>query len=194
MYLSEVEFGDGTKRKIKSNVSTSFYGPNGTIISAIEFLKLLFKELPTLLKDEQELRQIWSMPGTRRKLLEELAEKGYSKDQLDELQDIVNGKHSDLYDVLAYVAYNSDMKPRSNRAERAKIHMGDYNPSQQEFLDFVLSNYVKKGVHELDDERLAKLLILKYDSIADAKAVLGDPTSIREVFVGFQGYLYEAVG
>jgi len=194
VYLSEVEFGDGTKRKIKSNVSTSFYGPNGAIISAIEFLKLLFKELPTLLKDEQELRQIWSMPGTRRKLLEELAEKGYSKDQLDELQDIVNGKHSDLYDVLAYVAYNSDMKPRSNRAERAKIHMGDYNPSQQEFLDFVLSNYVKKGVHELDDERLAKLLILKYDSIADAKAVLGDPTSIREVFVGFQGYLYEAVG
>lgn len=193
-YITEVELSDGTKRGIRSNVKTSFYGPNGEIISATDFLKLLFKELPELLKDEEELRRIWSMPGTRRKLLEELAEKGYSSEQLEELQDIVDGKQSDLFDVLAYVAYNSTMKPRSSRAERAKIHFNDYDSAQQEFLDFVLSNYVKKGVEELDDERLAKLLQLKYDSIADAKAALGDPASIRDVFIGFQGYLYEEVG
>jgi type I restriction enzyme R subunit len=192
--MTEVEFGDGTRRRIRSDVKTSFYGPNGEMISAVDFLKLLFKELPELLKDEAELRRIWSLPSTRRKLLEELAEKGYSSEQLEELQDIVDGKESDLFDVLAYVAYNSEMQARAHRAERAKIHFDDYDPAQQEFLDFVLSNYVKKGIEELDDERLSKLLKLKYDSIADAKEALGDPVSIRKVFVGFQGYLYDDVG
>jgi len=55
----------------------------------------------------------------------------------------------------------------------------------------VLSQYVKQGVDELDQEKLSPLLRLKYSAIADAAAELGQPEDIRGMFVGFQKYLYE---
>ncbi len=61
-----------------------------------------------------------------------------------------------------------------------------------QFLDFVLSHYVQEGVHELDRDKLAPLLNLKYrNSIADAVADLGKPEEIGRVFAGFQKYLYQ---
>lgn len=69
--------------------------------------------------------------------------------------------------------------------------MNDYNQKQQEFLNFVLEQYVKEGVDELDIDKLSPLLLLKYNAIADAKHELGDIKSIREIFIGFQEYLYQ---
>ena len=58
-------------------------------------------------------------------------------------------------------------------------------------MNFVLDQYVKKGVGELSDDKLKPLIELKYNTIADAKKVLGSPLAIRKTFVGFQKYLYE---
>jgi len=58
-------------------------------------------------------------------------------------------------------------------------------------LNFVLEQYVKEGVSELDDAKLSNLLTLKYKAISDAKNVLGDIPTIRNTFIGFQKYLYE---
>ena len=145
-----------------------------------------------LIKDEAEFRKIWSLPNTRKKLLTELEEKGYTHAQLEDLRELVNGINSDLYDVLNYVAYHKDLVPRIERAERAKIQLKDYNPKQQEFLNFVLEQYVKAGVDELADDKLSPLLILKYNAIADAKTQLGDIKSIRNSFIGFQEHLYRS--
>ena len=60
------------------------------------------------------------------------------------------------------------------------------------FLSFVLSNYVRIGVDELEQEKLTPLLRLKYhNSIVDAVADLGQPDEIGKVFSGFQKYLYQ---
>ena len=62
---------------------------------------------------------------------------------------------------------------------------------QQAFLNFVLAQYVKVGVRELDREKLAPLLKLKYsNAIADAVADLGKPEEIGKAFSDFQKYLY----
>jgi type I restriction enzyme, R subunit len=172
-------------------IKTSFWSPEGKPISADSFLQTLFGALPELFKDENELRSIWSKPDTRKKLLEELSEKGFSKAQLTELQKVLSAENSDLYDVLAYVAFHSEIIDRSLRAEKAKVHLNDYNSKQQEFLNFVLSQYVKQGVDELDDSKIGDLLVLKYNAIADAKRELGDIPSIRSNFINFQRYLYD---
>lgn len=52
---------------------------------------------------------------------------------------------------------------------------------------------MKEGVGELDQEKLPDLLELKYQAVSDAAAELGGAGSIREVFIGFQRYLYERV-
>ena len=56
----------------------------------------------------------------------------------------------------------------------------------------MLAQYVKQGVDELDAEKLAPLLQLRYkNAIADAFADLGGTTQIRTMFAGFQKYLYK---
>lgn len=55
----------------------------------------LFGKLPEFFKDEDELRILWSRPDTRRKLLERLAEKGLGKDQLAEMQKVIDAEKSD---------------------------------------------------------------------------------------------------
>ncbi len=191
--MIKIKLSDNKVREFDSMVKTSFWSPTGTPISSEEFIKQLFEDLPSFFKSEDELRKLWSMPSTRKRLLEELSEKGYSGAQLDDLRKLVHGEDSDLYDVLNYVAYHVDLVPRLERAAKAKIHFNAYNPKQQEFLNFVLDQYVKVGVDELDGDKLSPLLILKYNAIADAKKELGDIPSIRNAFVGFQQHLYGQV-
>ncbi len=156
-------------------------------------MESLFGKLPEFFKNEDELRALWSAPDTRRKLLEKLAEKGFGKEQLAELQRVIDAEKSDLFDVLAHVAYASTPLTREERAAKAKVIISThFNSKQQIFLDFVLSQYIKVGVGELDQAKLTPLLRLKYhDSIADAVADLGNPEEIGKVFAGFQKYLYQ---
>jgi type I restriction enzyme R subunit len=190
---AKVMLADGKERTIQHMMVTSFWHPDGTPMSAAEFLTTLFGELPEFFKDEEELRSLWSAPDTRRKLLEGLSEKGFGKDQLVEIQKIIDAENSDLFDVLAFVAYALTPISREQRAGKAKIEIGRcFNYKQQAFLDFVLSHYISVGVEELDQSKLTSLLRLKYqNSIADAVADLGRPDEIGRVFNGFQRYLYQ---
>jgi len=181
--------------------ATTFWHQGGTPMSAQQFLEALFGKLPEFFADEDELffadedelRRLWSAPDTRRKLLDGLAEKGFGKEQLAEMQKIIDAENSDIFDVLAHVAYAQEPLSREERAARAMAMIGaNYNGKQQVFLDFVLSHYVAQGVEELDQAKLTPLLKLKYhDSLADAVADLGKPEEIGTVFNGFQKYLYE---
>ena len=92
-------------RTIQHMMCTSFWHPDGTPMSAEQFMELLFGKLPGFFNNEAELRTIWSNPHTRKKLLQGLAEKGFGRDQLAEMQKIIDAEKSDLFDVLAYVAY-----------------------------------------------------------------------------------------
>ncbi|MCH1507612.1 MAG: hypothetical protein L7T84_00275 [Akkermansiaceae bacterium] len=187
----QVKLSKGKALAIDSMIHTTFWSADGSMISAEEFVQQLFGDIPSLFEDEEELRKVWSLPSTRKKLLEELSEKGYTAPQLEDLRKLVHGEDSDLFDVLNYVAYQKDLVPRHDRAEQAKIHINDYEPKQQAFLNFVLGQYVKEGVSELDDAKLADLLKLNYGAIDDAKNQLGATKDIRETFIGFQEYLYE---
>ena len=191
---AKVKLADGKERAIQHMVSTTFWHQDGTPMSAQQFMELLFGKLPEFFKNETELRALWSAPATRKMLLKGLAEKGFGHDQLAEMQKIIDAEKSDLFDVLAYVAYALPPLTREERAARAKVAISaHFNSKQQAFLDFVLAHYVGVGVDELDQEKLTPLLRLKYfNSIADAIADLGRPEEISNVFVGFQKYLYQS--
>ena len=191
----KVKLADGKARNIQHMMATTFWHPDGTPMSAQQFMEMLFGKLPDFFKSEDELRKLWSAPDTRAKLLQGLAEKGFGHDQLAEMQKIIDAEKSDLFDVLAHVAYAIPPLTREVRAANAKVYINTrFNAKQQVFLDFVLSHYVSVGVEELDQKKLTPLLRLKYhNSIADAVADLGKPDEIGKVFAGFQKYLYATV-
>jgi len=190
---AKVKLADGKERTIQHMMVTTFWHPDGTPMSAQQFMEMLFGKLPEFFKNEDELRAIWSLPDTRAKLLQGLAEKGFGHEQMAEMQRIIEAENSDLFDVLAYVAYALAPLTREERAARAKLEISAHFTRKQEaFLDFVLAQYVKVGVEELAQEKLSPLLKLKYhNAIADAVADLGRPEEIGHVFAGFQRYLYQ---
>jgi type I restriction enzyme R subunit len=186
-----IRLADGKAREIQHMTATSFWSADGRPISANQFLESLFGTLPEFFKDEDELRNIWSKPGTRRALLRSLEGKGFDRSQLAEIQRALAAEQSDLYDVLAYIAFALPRATRQERADRARPSIqATFPEKQQAFLDFVLSQYVTEGVEELDQDKLSPLLILRYKAISDAILELGAPPEIRDMFVGFQQYLY----
>ncbi len=183
---ARVRLADGKERTIQHMMMTTFWHPDGTPMSAQQFLEMLFGKLPEFFKSEVELRAIWSAPDTRKKLLQGLSERGFGHDQLLEMQKIIDAEKSDLFDVLAHVAYAKTPVTREVRAAGARVAIdSSFNAKQRTFLDFVLQHYVSVGVEELDQEKLTPLLRLKYhNSLADAVADLGRTREDRADFRG----------
>ena len=189
--LVKVTLADGKARQIQHMVMTSFWGVDGKPLSAEQFLQQLFGDLPEFFRDEQELRDLWSDPETRRRLMEGLAEKGYSREQLAEIRKAIQAEKSDIFDVLAYIAFALAPETREQRVVTHKdLIYSHYEDKQQAFLDFVLTQYVNVGVDELQLEKLPTLLELKFGALEDASRELGDAEKIRKLFVGFQRHLF----
>lgn len=188
----KIRLADGKERTIQSMMATSYWSPDGKPISANQMIERLFGELPRLFKDEDELRSLWSKPDTRKALLQGLTEKGFGPEQLGEIGRMINADKSDVFDVLAYIAFALPPMTRLDRVQERRVTiMSGYDPKLQAFLDFVLTQYVQQGVNELDQEKLGSLLELKYHTIDDATSALGNVRIIRDAFVGFQRHLYE---
>jgi type I restriction enzyme R subunit len=190
---AKVKLRNGKELEIQHMISTSFWSADGKPISAEEFLNNLFGELPILFKSEDELRTLWSNPLTRRILLEKLEDAGFGKQELITLQALIDAEKSDLFDVLEYV-FNSDIKPMTREERVAAAQATIFallNNKQKEFIEFVLSKYIETGVEELDQEKLPILLTNKYQSLEDAKEVLGNVANISTLFIEFQKHLYQ---
>ena len=187
-----VKLADGKARNIQHMMATSFWHADGTPMSAQQFMEMLFGRLPEFFANEDELRALWSAPETRRQLLDGLAEKGFSREQLAEMQRVIGAEKSDLFDVLSYIAFAAEPKTRAERAEFARAAVArDFGEKQQAFINFVLDQYESQGVDELDVGQLVPLLRLRFgDAISDGLATLGDVTAVRQAFVGFQPALY----
>ena len=186
-----IRLADGKAREIQHMTATSFWSVDGRPISANQFLESLYGTLPEFFKDEDELRGIWSRPDTRRALLRSLEGKGFDRTQLAEIQRALAAEQSDLYDVLAYIAFALPRITRQERADRARPAIQlSFAEKQRLFLEFVLSHYVAEGIDELDQDKLSPLLTLRYNAISDAVLDLGVPSEIRDMFTDFQKYLY----
>lgn len=188
----KVRLGYGKEVEIDFMMKTTFWGPDGKQISAEEFLQNLFGELPEFYTSEDDLRKIWSDPLTRIELLTKLSEKGFGMADLEKIQELISAKDSDLYDVLAHVSFSAPTKSREKRALGARKLIGiQFSNRQRDFIDFVLEHYVNEGVEELNPVKLPPLLELMYGGYNEALEQLSsDADAVRELFFGFQKYLY----
>jgi type I restriction enzyme R subunit len=168
-----------------------YWSDSGKPITAKEFVERMFGDLPRFFENEDQLREIWSDPTTREKLLEDLSEDGYDAEKLEGMKDLIGARDSDVYDVLAYVAFESETETREDRATYAIEEIREnYSAKQRDFIDFVLQKYIADGVQELATKKMKSLIELKYDTLSDAAAQFGSVSDIRKTFVGFQKNLY----
>ena len=105
----------------------------------------------------------------------------------------VGAKECDIYDVLRYISFRKNMLKRSDRMLSSReLYYPSIDQPHQDFIDFVGHQYINRGVWELSQENLPKLIELRYETVADGINNLGEISLIKDVYDGFQKSLYEA--
>lgn len=61
---------------------------------------------------------------------------------------------------------------------------------QQEFINYVISLYIREGIDELGTSKLPEIMNMKYGSVQDGLAALGGMEMAKNTFYGFQRSLY----
>ena len=189
----KIKLSDGKVREIQAMTSTMFY-LDGKPVSAEGFIRKIFDilKLPEILGSEDNLRELWSNPLTRSELIRKLENHGCSKDDLNNLRQVINAENSDLFDVLQFIAYSNPAITRKERVDLAEDNIYNFiNKDQVDFIRFVLNNYIKEGIDELDISNLPTIINAKYGSINEAQKELGSSSEIKEAFTEFQKYLYQ---
>ena len=99
---------------------------------------------------------------------------------------------SDLFDVLAQIAYAVELKTRAQRAEQGETAINlSYNPKLAAFLHYALSQYVDADANFLDRSHLPDYLKSQYGTFADGARALGGADVVAKSFAGFQKFLYK---
>ena len=189
-----VRLSTGKELAFQNMTEKMFYSVDGKTMTLAEFIQSLFNtlDMPEFFKSEEELRAIWSVPTTRRQLLHNLENAGFPQKQLEDIQDLIDARSSDLFDVLEYVKYHFTPVMREARAVISRSIMeAELTAKQIEFVDFLVQQYVVAGVDELDDSKLETLLAIKYKTATDGVAILGSVDTARHIFLTFQKHLYK---
>ena len=180
------------------DIDTRYVGADGTPLSAEEFLKQLVGSLPSLYKNVEQLRQIWKNPSERAILFKELENSGFSAKNLQDLKSMMNAEDSDIFDVLAYLSFNTPMKTRKERVVKVKSKEKLFNIYSDykaiDFLNFVLERYEQDGVEELGEDKLGDLIKLSsFGTIQDAEQAFGGLHQIKQAYNDLQANIYQAV-
>lgn len=186
-----VKLSDGSMRRIAYIASTTYWSPEGKPISAAEFLERLFGDLSGIVADEDHLRSVWSDPDNRERFLQQLSDRGYDQERLDEIRKLVDAPNSDLFDVLSYVMFTIPPRTRRERANavRAAGILGA-DDDLKNLLLAILGAYEQRGESELATRKLGTFLTARYGSVNEGKSKLGGLATVKDAFRSMQKTLY----
>lgn len=197
----------GSKSKIKVKLSarrfaalktewteTFYFGDK--LITLSDFVDILFGQLPKFFNSPEDLRTQWENPKTRAELLDHLSREGFVEDKLNMVRRIMGCDGCDLYDVLSFLAYHTTPLERAKRVELVRRDYYQTQPAAvQQFLDFLMKQYVTNGYKEMAQDNLSKLIEMKYGTVYDAKSQLNmDVAQIQKSYLEFQHHLYIPTG
>ncbi|AJD02922.1 type I restriction/modification system, R subunit [Campylobacter lari CCUG 22395] len=142
----------GTKLKVL-DITTSYIGDSDKPLSTKEFLEFLVGKLAEFYNDEARLREIWSNQASRKEFLQKLEKDRISEQVLEELTVIFEQKDCDVYDVLAHLSFNSEIKTRHERVLNVK-NSAFLKRFQKEkalkLVEFLLDRYQEYGIKDFD--------------------------------------------
>ncbi len=186
-----VKLSDGKVRNIQYIASTTYWSPEGKPISAVEFLKRLFGDLKGIVADEDHLRSVWSYPDNREHFFDQLSDRGYDSDRLNDIRGLVDAPDSDLFDVLSYILFTNSPKTRHERAEHVRSDgMLNADEDTKSLLLAILKAYEARGETELTTKKLETFLTARYGSVSEGKAKLGGLSAVKNAFRSMQEMLY----
>ncbi|HIC7118528.1 TPA: EcoAI/FtnUII family type I restriction enzme subunit R [Campylobacter coli] len=163
----------GTKLKVL-DINTSYLGSGGKPLGTKEFLEFLIGKLARYYDDEVKLREIWSKQETRLNFLKTLEKDGVDENALKDLGEIFDKKDCDIYDVLAHLSFNAEIKTRQERVlqvEKSEFLKRFQKEKALKFIEFLLGRYQQYGIKDFD-RSLAPLIELS--SLGNVKEIVSE--------------------
>ncbi|WP_315730332.1 MULTISPECIES: EcoAI/FtnUII family type I restriction enzme subunit R [unclassified Bradyrhizobium] len=120
--------------------------PNGKQLRVVRYTDYAAETIRTLCPTTQELRKRWADADQRDEVIQALAERGIS---FDELAEQAEQPEADPFDLLCHLAFNAPLRTRRERAQRLKQDRKDffekYSPEARQVLDELLQKYADHG-------------------------------------------------
>lgn len=176
------------------NIETSYVGEDGRPLSTKDYLELLIDILGEYYQDGDGLREIWSNPVNRKNLLEQLRNRSIDETQLNDLKQVFDAENSDIYDLLAHLSFNLEIKTRKQRAENAgqsEFVKNHNNQTAQQLIRFILGRYESDGFTELADDKLSALINLSgLGTVRDVAVNFGGIPQLQKEYFELQREIY----
>ncbi|HHT7004568.1 EcoAI/FtnUII family type I restriction enzme subunit R [Campylobacter coli] len=181
----------GTKLKVL-DITTTYVGAQGKPLSTKEFLEFLIGKFGEYYDDEAKLREIWSDQKNRERFLKALANDGVDEDALKDLREIFQ-KDCDIYDVLAHLSFNAEIKTRQERV--LQVENGEFLRRFQKekaikFIEFLLNRYQEYGIKDFDDGLKPLIELSSLGNVRELADEFGGLEILKQSFDDLQREIY----
>lgn len=181
----------GTKLKVL-DITTTYVGAQGKPLSTKEFLEFLIGKFGEYYDDEAKLREIWSDQKNRERFLKALANDGVDEDALKDLREIFQ-KDCDIYDVLAHLSFNAEIKTRQERVlqvEKSEFLKRFQKEKALKFIEFLLNRYQEYGIKDFDDGLKPLIELSSLGNARELASEFGSLENLKQSFDDLQREIY----
>lgn len=142
--------------------------------------------------DEAKLREIWSDQKNRERFLKALANDGVDEDALKDLREIFQ-KDCDIYDVLAHLSFNAEIKTRQERV--LQVENGEFLKRFQKekaikFSRILLNRYQEYGIKDFDDGLKPLIELSSLGNVRELADEFGSLEILKQSFDDLQREIY----
>jgi type I restriction enzyme R subunit len=166
--------------------------PNGKQLRVVRYTEYAAESVRILCPTAQDLRARWGNAEQRREIIQALAERGIS---FEELAEQANQPDADPFDLLCHLAFNAPLRTRRERAQRLHRERKDFfekfSPEAREILEELLEKYAQHG-----DAQFVLPDVLHVPPISghgqpgEIIKLFGGPDNLREAVNDLQVILY----
>jgi type I restriction enzyme R subunit len=168
--------------------------PDGKQLRVLQFTDYAAEKVRTLYPSAPELRKKWANPSERSEIIEKLAERGIS---FDELADTAKQPDADPFDLLCHVAFNAPLRTRRERAQRLREERRDfferYGQEARAVLNELLDKYAEYGTAQFVlPDALQVPPISERGNVIEIAQMFGGSEKLRNAVNQLQTLLYAA--
>lgn len=165
---------------------------DGKQIRAVQFTDYTAHNIRTLFSSRDDLKNSWADPLKREDIISTLKEKGI---EFSKLSVEVGKPDADPFDLLCYLAFDTPLRTRRERAEYLKKNNPDffdlYGEEAKQVLEDLLVKYTGYGPEQLNISKVADVPpISNYGNIIEIANRFGGPSEMKHAVDKLQYLLY----
>jgi type I restriction enzyme R subunit len=168
--------------------------PDGKQLRVLKFTDYAAEKVRTLYPSAPELRKKWADPSERSEIIDKLAQRGIS---FDELAETAKQPDADPFDLLCHVAFNAPLRTRRERAQRLREERRDffdqYGSEARAILNELLDKYAEYGTAQFVLPDVLQIPpISERGNVVEIAKMFGGSEKLRDAVNQLQTLLYAA--